>query len=71
MAKKLMTIDGNTAAAHVAYAFTEVASDTKQPEIDGNISVALYHKKRVSAICIMSNFLSFLLLYWNTDLIGV
>ena len=26
MAKKLMTIDGNTAAAHVAYAFTEVAS---------------------------------------------
>ena len=26
MAKQLMTIDGNTAAAHVAYAFTEVAS---------------------------------------------
>ncbi len=26
MAKKLMTIDGNTAAAHVAYAFTDVAA---------------------------------------------
>ena len=24
MAKKMMTIDGNTAAAHVAYAFTDV-----------------------------------------------
>ena len=26
MAKKMMTIDGNTAAAHVAYAFTDVAA---------------------------------------------
>ena len=26
MAKKFLSMDGNTAAAHVAYAFTEVAS---------------------------------------------
>ena len=26
MAKRMMTIDGNTAAAHVAYAFTDVAA---------------------------------------------
>ena len=26
MPKKMMTMDGNTAAAHVAYAFTEVAA---------------------------------------------
>ena len=26
MARKLKTMDGNTAAAHVAYAFTEVAA---------------------------------------------
>ncbi|MCX7774294.1 MAG: hypothetical protein N2376_14415, partial [Clostridia bacterium] len=26
MAKKMKTMDGNTAAAHVAYAFTEVAA---------------------------------------------
>ena len=26
MAKKYLSMDGNTAAAHVAYAFTEVAS---------------------------------------------
>ena len=26
MAKKMMTIDGNTAAAYVAYAYTDVAA---------------------------------------------
>ncbi|MEG0578471.1 MAG: pyruvate-flavodoxin oxidoreductase, partial [Niameybacter sp.] len=26
MAKKMMTIDGNTAASYVAYAFTDVAA---------------------------------------------
>ena len=39
MAKKMKTMDGNFAAAHIAYAFTEVACDLSDHSVvyDGGI----------------------------------
>ena len=36
MARKMKSMDGNTAAAHVSYAFTEVAGDRKSTRLNSS-----------------------------------